>query len=429
LPPGGGRLPAAGGWLVTGRGLTDGPRYIFAAKGNKTSEFYRYEIATGLWTPAAPIPLGTEAKLPGKGCKAVADDADNVYMVKGNNSRGFWRYNSAANTWTPMPDVPLGSTNKKVKDGTDLAFVQKGTEKYVYFLKGYKDEFWRFHISEDSGGQWEPLQGTPVNMPAYKTTAGSWIELVEGATDAGPYIYLHKAKHHQLYKYDVERDSWLPGMLTGMPFIGRSGKSKKSKDGGSAAAYGGRIYSLKGGNTCEFWRYNPATAAWDELDTIPQVGADGKKKRVKAGGDIVHVGGGAFFVTKGNKSSDCWRMVVADAKAKQPSSVDGAVGRAFPTGDLRFSIAPNPLRAGFVTVRLAAGHDRNVGCFGSCPKAFRVGRDAQTRFVGGAEPRDVILDRVRHPPADNVAGVVAVIVRPGEGVAAHQAVSADEQAR
>jgi hypothetical protein len=137
-----------------------------------------------------------------------------------------------------------------------------------------------------------------------------------------------------------------------MPFLGRSGKTKKSKDGGSAAFWDGHIYALKGGNTCEFWRYAPNGDSWVELDPVPEIGPDGKKKKVKAGGDVVHVGGGGFFVIKGNKTNDCWRVVIAEAKADRPGP-GGVMAGVMPDGSSMIRISPNPLRAGFVTLTVS----------------------------------------------------------------------------
>jgi hypothetical protein len=195
------------------------------------------------------------------------------------------------------------------------------------------------------------LQGVPVSLPAIKTNAGSWIELVESGTDAGPYIYLHKSKFHHLHRYDLSTESWETGLLPGMPFVGRSGRSKKSKDGGSAATFDGRIYALKGGNTCEFWRYTPAGDSWFELDPIPEIGSSGKKKRVKNGADIVSLGEGSFFVTKGNKTVECWRVAVAetDADLTRPGVLASGIRREA-SGVLR--VSPNPLRSGFATLQV-----------------------------------------------------------------------------
>jgi len=358
MPSGGGRPIKDGGWLVLSQGGTDGPRYIFSAKGNKTNEFYRYDVETGLWAPAAPIPAGREGKLPGKGCKAAMDMGGYVYMTKGNNTTGFWRYRIAGDSWFQLQDVPLGTTNKKVKGGTDLAYVETGGEKYIYLLKGYKNEFWRFHIfaTDAEPGKWESLRGTPVNLPALKgNAAGSWIEPVGSGMDfSGQYIYLCQAKSNVLFRYDVARDSWSPNPLAGMPFVGRAGKRKKLGDGGSSASWNSRIYALKGGNTCEFWRYSPTTDSWLELDPIPEVGTTGKKKRVKAGGDIVSVGSGAFFVTKGNKTDECWRMVASEALQMQPQP-GGVTARPSAVDRSLLAVTPNPMRAGFATVRWARG--------------------------------------------------------------------------
>jgi len=364
VPTGGGRPVKDGGWLVVPPGLTDGLHYIFAAKGNKTDEFYRYTVATGIWTLAARIPLGREGKLPGKGCKAVADSSGFVYMTKGNNTQGFWRYNSATDAWTQLADVPLGSSNKKVKSGDDLAYIQIDGGRYIYLVKGQKtNEFWRYNISGDN---WLPLEAVPADLPALKTEAGSWLELVEtAATDGQPFLYLHKAKYHHLHRYDLNTGKWMPGRKTGMPFIGKSGKSKKSKDGGCAAQWAGDIYALKGGNTCEFWKYLPATDQWRELPSIPEIEPDGKKKRVKGGADIVALGGGGFFVFKGNKTNVPYRVVVAESRR------DGATAREFSvTAPEHFGIVPNPLRAGYATLSLPSSigrcrlsvHDANGRC-------------------------------------------------------------------
>jgi hypothetical protein len=223
-----------------------------------------------------------------------------VYATKGNNTQGFWRYSIDSLTWTQFPVVPMGPSGKRVKGGTDMVYVQEGDTGYAYLLKGYKQDFFRFNTVS---GVWDtslpmaPAGGNP------KWDKGSWV-----VYDGTQYIYAHKAKYHELWQFDVATHTWGTAALPGMPLAGMMGKSKKSKDGGSAAYYAGAIYALKGGNTQEFWKLT-LPSPWAEKETMPAFGSTGKKKRVKAGGDIVSWGGGAFFALKGNKTLEMWRYV------------------------------------------------------------------------------------------------------------------------
>jgi hypothetical protein len=297
------RAVKAGGWLATdlGSGL------IYGAKGNKTADFYSYDATEGLWyEDLAPIERGTEQKLPSKGCRGVCDGQGHVYMTKGNNTVGFWRYSVNGDSWAQLPDVPLGVSNKRVKDGSDLAFAVSSDTGYVYLLKGSKFEFYRFNCAAQ---RWETLAVAP-GYP-HRWTEGSFL-----VYDSGQTIYAHKAKYHEFYAYNVQTDSW-SSPRAGIPFQNSRGSSRRSRDGGSGAWLNGCLYALKGGNTQEFWRYNPSTDSWHELDTLPLRGTSGLKKRVKAGGDIVpQADGSALYALKGNNTREFWRCA--------PSPSDGS---------------------------------------------------------------------------------------------------------
>jgi hypothetical protein len=133
-----------------------------------------------------------------------------------------------------------------------------------------------------------------------KYDKGSWL-----CYDGGTGIYCHKAKYHELHRFDVQTGIWGPA-LTGMPFLNGRGREKKSKDGGSAAWHAGAVYALKGGGTQEFWTYTASMDSWAELETIPYYGSTNKKKAVKDGGAIISFGGGVFFALKGNKCREFW---------------------------------------------------------------------------------------------------------------------------
>ncbi|MBM3323310.1 hypothetical protein FJY69_07525, partial [candidate division WOR-3 bacterium] len=312
-----------GAWLA----YLETTERIYAAKGNKTPDFYEYSPAADSWSPLAPIPLGREGRPPSKGAAGCASGSGRLYATKGNNTSGFYYYDVRADSWHQLADVPLGTTNKRVKGGTDLVCVAgagPGSDR-VYLLKGYRNEFWSYRPAADSWAELAPA-------PAARWDKGSWLAYVPGGGEdsrnrgtegssedpgLGPLnprpfgsfsdgiIFCHQAKYHGLFAYDLSSGSWGPA-LASMPMVGRAGRVKKSKDGGCGAWMAGVVFALKGGNTQEFWCYEPQGDSWTELDTLPVLGRSGKRKKVKAGADIT-AASGALFALKGNKTFELWQ--------------------------------------------------------------------------------------------------------------------------
>ncbi|MBM3323732.1 T9SS type A sorting domain-containing protein [candidate division WOR-3 bacterium] len=129
-----------------------------------------------------------------------------------------------------------------------------------------------------------------------------------------------------------------------MPGLSRyTGRAKKSKDGGAAAFHNGAIHALKGGNTQEFWRYHVAGDSWHELDTMPAYGTTRKRKKVKAGADLVELSG-TFYGFKGNKTLEFWQYVPVPSPA-QARPRPGVQASSSATGSSSLVITPNPLRS------------------------------------------------------------------------------------
>jgi hypothetical protein len=295
-----GRACKDGAWLALGP-----DSLVFAAKGNKTGDFYAYLPLADTWRELPAMPAGTDSRLPYRGSVGVFDGSATVYATKGNNTAGFWRYSADSASWRQLSPVPLGHSRKRVKGGTDLAYVVRNDTGWVYLLKGLGQDFFRFNAAT---GVWDtalPLAPAGVSP---KWDKGSWL-----VHDGGNALYAHKAKRHELWRFDLASRTWTTSALPGMPLVGRTGRSKKSKDGGSAAfdSLGGEraAFALKGGNTQEFWHYSCFTGGWTELETMPCFGSTGRRKRVKAGGDVVSYGSGVFFALKGSKTLELWRYV------------------------------------------------------------------------------------------------------------------------
>ncbi|MBM3315343.1 T9SS type A sorting domain-containing protein, partial [candidate division WOR-3 bacterium] len=340
--PAGAKAVKDGGWLAIGEegGL------VYGARGNKVGDFYSYDAMDSAWAALTAIPNGSEGKSPYKGAAGCVA-GNHIYATKGNSTLGFWRYSIDSLTWTQMPDVPLGPSGKKVKGGTDMVYVTEGDTGFAYLLKGYKQDFFRFNTVS---GVWDTsLPPAPAGARP-KWDKGSWCGLSPQPDPPG-IIFCHKAKYHELWAYDVATRTWGTTALPGMPLVGMMGKSKKSKDGGCAAFFAGSLYALKGGNTQEFWRFDLAHNDWSEKDTMPSVGSTAKKKRVKAGGDIVHWGDGVFYALKGNKTNELWRYVEGVAAQTPRPERAGVAGRPTVLAGHGVAVVPNPAGAGVAALR------------------------------------------------------------------------------
>jgi len=293
------------------------------------------------------LPLGREQKRPGKGAAGCASGGRYVYAAKGNNTGGFYRYDIDADTWLQMRDIPLGTSNSKVKGGSGMVYVEKSGRGQVYLLKGMKCEFYRYDAAADT---WITLTDAPRGT-AVKWDKGSWL-----VHDGGHTAYAHKAKYHELWAYDTDADTWHTSPLAGMPFLGRSGRNKKSKAGGCGAWFRGSVYALKGGNTQEFWKYVPGSDSWVELDTVPTLGSSGARRKIKAGAGIAGMSSGLGML-KGNKTGEFWVYtpnLTGDVAGPGSGAAEGIMSSADGQRAGAVGLFPNPLRAGFATVRFGS---------------------------------------------------------------------------
>ncbi len=396
------KSPKDGSWLVVG---PDGPvtrrhgsgsgqekseamSVIYAAKGNKTYDFYKYYPLGNSWVTLSPLP-DTEPSLgkprpPARGTCAVSDGERFLYMVKGNNTQGFWRYNIVSGVWDTLFRVP-----EKIKGGNDLVYVKWGMKEYLYLLAGGKGAFYRYDVEEQ---KWYRLDSAPYAKKR-KYDKGSFL-----VYDRDKTVYVHQAaivgdSNHFMFRYDLEGDSWLKAAIRGVPLYGdengRPGKKKKSKDGAAAVWHNGCMYVLKGGGSQGFYKYDPqGKGTWVVLETIPSTGSGGKKA-VKAGGDLVYYGLGAFFALKGNKTYELWRYYKPGVHqfAVRQSGYDGIQTRR--KDDHLLSVVPNPIASGFAIVKLSrelvkqsGGHVRVFDATGRCvlsvPVKFLVGQGTTT---------------------------------------------------
>ncbi|MCX6841647.1 MAG: T9SS type A sorting domain-containing protein [candidate division WOR-3 bacterium] len=340
-----GKKVKAGGWLA----YDDSMKLVYGARGNKTGDFYAYITSGDSWYPRAFIPLGSEGKLPKDGAAGFSDGNGVLYATKGNNTLGFWKYDATTDVWTQEADVPFGPSGKKVRGGTDLVVTDSGGVKYVYLLKGFRNEFYKYSPIANT---WQQMPDAPIGAHI-KWDKGSWL-----AYDLQHTIFAHKARFHEFYSFNTLTDSWNSTPLRGMPLVGSVGSSKKSKDGGCATYHNTAVYALKGGDTQEFWKYIIAADSWTELEMVPR--GTPRPKKVGSGADITTMPPASdrpgvpaeFPALSGNNSNGFWIYHSPGDGPRMGSAPnrDGvAADRRLDEPFLTFT--PNPLSGRFVTLR------------------------------------------------------------------------------
>jgi hypothetical protein len=339
-----GRRVKDGAWLVFDASLG----LVYASKGNKAAELYSYDPARDTWTGLTPEPAGVEGRPPGKGASACASGDGVVYASKGNNTVGFYRYEAGRDSWAVLSNVPLGTGGRKVRGGGDMAFGARAGADCVYLLKGMNAEFYRYDATRDT---WQALPDAPAGTRGPKWNKGSWL-----VHDGNHTLYAHKAKYHELWMFDADADTWSKAPKRGMPFVNSQGRSKKSKDGGCATWMAGDVYALKGGNTQEFWRYEPDRDSWTELDTIPSVGSSVTRRKVKTGADLTSLGT-SLAAFKGGKTDEYWTYTPRMGTAPAAGCVErpGVQAGSFDMRRSQVVIAPSPVTSGFATLHFGRG--------------------------------------------------------------------------
>jgi hypothetical protein len=295
-----------------GGALTYVPEYgIFAFSGYKTPKFWRYTINENNWISRQQL----NSNKVGKGAALVNDGLNKIYAIRGNNSKDFWMYDIENNTWTNLESVPITPKKKKVNGGAGLAYITKGDSHFVYLVKGNKtNEFYAYYIE---GQEWLTKDTIPFNKTYKKLLDNGTCYTTDGLN----YIYLLLKKYNELWRYDITNNVWeqKQDMINLNLTIKKVGP-------GSAMTYdtdNNTIYTLKGNNTYEFWKYSVDQNQWTYLtgDNFPP-----SNKKVKDGGALAYAEGN-IYAFKGNKTAEFYKYIprTSDLDAVNATTTNSAM--------------------------------------------------------------------------------------------------------
>jgi hypothetical protein len=325
---------------------------VFAFKGGGTNEFLGYSRATGLWNTLETIPAhdaqGRRHYV--RAGAALASDGQALYALKGGKTFDFWRYDIPTRTWTRLPDVP--HSGQPVKTGSGLTALRLGDTTFVFLLKGGRTlEFLRYNTVR---GTWQNLDAVPGSGASAAFKDGTCL-----ASDRRHKVYALKAHSNEFAAYDILSRTW--EARSALPVSGYCGQKARVRAGAALCSDdAGVLYCLKGGNSREFWAYDPTSDAWFQQEDFPLSG----NKGVKTGGALASDGrrvyalrGNStrdFYITLPEPALDAGRLIgpeqTVDAALKAPAL---CASRA------QLSLAPNPAHGNVrLTCRLAGTSTR-----------------------------------------------------------------------
>ncbi len=327
----GGAVPVKHGGCLTGV-VTDSAR-IYALRGNKTLDFYEYNIHTGIWRSLPSMPAGNSGKPVRRGAALTSDGERYIYATKGNGTLEFYRYDVIERTWQRLPDVPAGT--KTLKGGTGLAYVRRSDGDAVYCLKGANTlEFYVYSVETNT---WYPRAQAPAGPAGKKFKSGSAL-----CAHDPDHLYAVKSKVNEFYEYTISEDQWRA--KSSVPEYSSSGKRSRCGDGCGITSDGNNtIYALTGGNRDFFYCYTVSTNNWFELTPMPP-GPSGK--RVKAGGALAFLSK-QIWALRGNGTNEFY-VYIPDTMgffSHQNPRREGIASRpTHPELRTAITINPNPAR-------------------------------------------------------------------------------------
>ena len=270
-------------YVSTGANLVYGyDGNFYTPRGANTLTFYRYNIATHMWSTRTNITTGYNFNGNEKGAYANGY----IYYPRSGNTNGFLRYSISLNTWTVLATTPA------LANETSIAFNANDNLLYMLRSAGTYD-VWKFDPSIGATGDWVGPQQVMNNT----ITMGTGSDLVwNGVTGAGAYVYAIRGGTAGFYRYDMTANTWTA--MASLPAV-------PTYD--TTCAYnGGYIYCPRGVNTTTFYRYTVASDTWATMTATPGTIGHGGSTAYNASTNKV-------YMFRGNGTSNFYSTDVAVA--------------------------------------------------------------------------------------------------------------------
>ncbi len=343
-----------------------GDSILYAFRGNRSNEFYKYIIARDSWTRMESIPYGYKPgttiinkKKVGKGAALCYDGDNTIYATKGRSivnpgTKEFWAYRIndvvlpettlPGNTWHAKefviaPSGLLGGTALTYKD--DKVYLLAGGQKAA------NNNFYAYYVTSNA---WTTLANAPLSPGRKVYRDGSCLTLFNDTIYALKGGGIRGYKRSYFYAYDGT--NWT--LLDSIPKVDTVAltprlKTKKVnvKYGASMTSGGGKIYIIKGGGSTALWKYTRASG-WSQSvdDAIPRL----NNKSVPKTGAALAYADGKVYLLKGNNTPEFWQYTTGSEIATLSLAMtEGENNVMAQTTELKYPFllyqsVPNPFR-------------------------------------------------------------------------------------
>jgi hypothetical protein len=303
-------------YVKDGGALVSTDSFIFAFRGNKSHEGYKYLVKNDSWVRLDSLyyvrsfedPNKLTKKKIGKGAALCWNGENYLYATKGNGTKELWRYIISQDTWVLDTFVPILSG---LKGGTSIVYYNQK----IYLLAGsQKIGANNFFSYDPQNRTWQILPTAPFEPDGKAYKDGSALAVLEDK------IYLIKGggKANYFYVYNPATNQWQHLANESVPQVHPAYtrvRKTKIKDGGAMVRGDNRLFLIKGGKCNELWGYNPLMHRWQPLETIPRL--PNNKYSVPSTGAALTYFGDRLYLLKGNNTSEFWSYI-PHIKEKSP---------------------------------------------------------------------------------------------------------------
>jgi len=318
------RVQEAPEWIPAGTGfeVSDGT-YVYMMRGASDNKFYRYLPANDEWKslPRAPFPVSY-----GDGVYLNGD----IYVIPSNSQDLFYKFNIATEIWTKLATLPeLFGQAQMTTDGTVIYAMRGNAELYkydltlntwtvmrpfttgypygslvysggylyhLYYVSGVTHLWYRYEISTGTVIAMTPMPGytyeynptwetvgdylyvprgyNTVDFYRYQFSTNTWTSLVNMPVPGSNFtpiyyasdglMYFFRNGTQEIYKYDVANNVFL-----GASDVIVNNVAISVGRGSDSFYYDNKLYTIRGLNTRNLYSYDIPSGVWTQLADIP----------------------------------------------------------------------------------------------------------------------------------------------------------------